>query len=257
MLASYAERKVSTGGVIPPLHRHLVWLKAPPLTMASAAAGAAARARGYTGTKIAAVAKNYAKHKVEMGGTPTRLERPAVFLKPNSCVIAPGQSIVKPRMVKELHHEVELGVVIGSRAKRVAAADWRRYVSGYVLGLDMTARDLQAEAKKEGMPWTLGKCWDTFAALSSVIDASAVPDPHALELYLYVDSEQRQRGSTGEMLHKIPELIEFITGVMTLEPGDVILTGTPEGIGPVEPGQTIKAGITGIVEVSFPVEAEK
>jgi 2-keto-4-pentenoate hydratase/2-oxohepta-3-ene-1,7-dioic acid hydratase in catechol pathway len=232
-------------------------MAAASASAAARSAAAAVRSGAYTGTKIVAVAKNYAKHKVEMGGTPARLERPAVFLKPNSSVIAPGQSIIKPRLVKELHHEVELGVVIGARAKRVAAADWRRYVSGYVLGLDMTARDLQAEAKRDGMPWTLGKCWDTFAALSSTIDAAAVPDPHALELYLYVDGQPRQRGSTGEMLHKIPELLEFISSVMTLEPGDVILTGTPDGIGAVEPGQVIKAGITGLVEVSFPVEAER
>jgi acylpyruvate hydrolase len=209
----------------------------------------------YAGSKIVAVAKNYAKHKVEMGGTAARLEQPAVFLKPNSSVIHPGSPIVKPAVVRELHYEVELGVVISQRATRVVAADWRRYVGGYLLGLDMTARDLQAKAKKEGMPWTQAKCYDTFTPLSSIFHAGGVADPHALELYLRVDGAERQRGSTGDMLHKIPELLEFISGVMTLEPGDLILTGTPDGVGPVEVGQTITAGITGLVEMAFPVVA--
>jgi len=117
----------------------------------------------------------------------------------------------------------------------------------------MTARDLQAQAKKEGLPWTLGKCWDTFSPLSATIPQASIPDPHSVELWLKVDGVERQRGSTGDMLAKIPELIAEISAVMTLEKGDVILTGTPEGVGPVDVGQTITCGITGVVEMSFPV----
>ena len=208
-------------------------------------------------TKVVAVAKNYAAHAVEMGGSGARAAAPLFFLKPASSVIRPGGSVVKPRAVSELHHEVELGVVIGTRCRRAAARDWRRFVSGYVVALDMTARDLQAAAKAAGQPWTAGKCWDTFSALSEVLPPSAVGDPHALELWLAVDGVQRQRGSTSGMLHRIPELLEAISAVMTLEPGDVILTGTPEGVGPVEPGSIITAGITGLVEVAFPVGAEE
>ena len=105
----------------------------------------------YAGTKIVAVAKNYAKHKVEMGGTPEKLSRPAVFLKPNSSVIREGTPIVRPRGVDVLHHEVELGVVISKRCRRVPAGAWRSVVGGYCVGLDMTARDLQAAAKAGGM----------------------------------------------------------------------------------------------------------
>ena len=153
-----------------------------------------------------------------------------------------------------LHYEVELGVVIGKRCKSMpATAHWKAFVSGYCVALDMTARDEQAAAKADGMPWTRGKCWDTFCPLSAIIPASAVPDAHALELYLSIDGRERQRGSTSLMLHNIPEIIAAVSDVMTLEPGDLILTGTPEGIGPVEPGQTIVAGIKGLVEVSFPV----
>ena len=211
----------------------------------------------YAGSKIVAVAKNYAKHKVEMGGTPERLDAPAFFLKPNSSVISVGQSIVRPAGVAELHHEVELGVVIAHPCRRIRAADWRKYVRGYVLGLDMTARDLQAKAKAAGMPWTQAKCYDTFTPLSDIVDASVIDDPHAVELYLSIDGVDKQRGSTGGMLHKIPELMEYISGVMTLQAGDVILTGTPEGVGPVSPGSTITAGISGVIEVQFPVVEEK
>lgn len=215
--------------------------------------------RWYSGSKILAIGKNYAKHKVEMGGTPERLETPLFFLKPNSSVIrcSAGATIIRPRAVKDLHHEVELGVVIGRRARHVRPESWREFVSGYCLGLDMTARDLQAAAKKAGAPWTQAKCYDTFTPLSAEIDAASVADPHALELYLSVDGVERQQGSTGAMLHKIPDLIAFTSSVMTLEPGDVILTGTPEGVGPVEPGQTIRAGITGLVEVEVGVKQEE
>ena len=210
----------------------------------------------YWGTKVVAVAKNYGAHKVEMGGTPERAAAPAIFLKPNSSVIGPGGTIVKPSNVRELHFEVELGVVIGRRATRVAAADWRSAVAGYVLGLDMTARDVQGRAKLAGLPWTEAKCRDTFTPLSRVLPVAAVPDPAALELWLRVDGVERQRGRTSDMLHSVPELVEFVSGVMTLEPGDVILTGTPAGVGAVEPGSTITCGITGLVEEAWPVVAE-
>ena len=155
-----------------------------------------------------------------MGGSPKRLERPALFLKPNSSVIFPGASIVRPRGIGALHHEVELGVIIGRRCKNVpATADWKSLVSGYCLALDMTARDQQAAAKAEGLPWTRGKCYDTFCPLSAIIPASKIPDAHALELYLSVDGQERQRASTGGMLHTIPELISAITDIMTLEEG--------------------------------------
>jgi len=211
----------------------------------SAAVGAAlARAR-YSGTKLVAIGKNYAKHKVEMGGTAERLEQPLFFLKPNSSVIPDGAPIVRPKAVTDLHHEVELGVVIGKRAKSVPAAEAMSYVSGYLLALDMTARDLQAKAKAAGSPWTQSKCYDTFTPLSDIVPASAVADPHALDLTLAIDGVVKQNGNTRDMLHKIPDLIAFTSTVMTLEPGDVILTGTPEGVGPVLPGQTITATLGG------------
>ncbi len=204
-------------------------------------------------SKIIAVAKNYAAHAREMGGSGHKAASPAFFLKPASSIIHVGSSIQRPSSVSELHFEVELGVVLGERCSHAAAGDWRRYVAGYCLGLDMTARCLQAAAKKAGLPWTRAKCFDSFTPLSHVVSAELVQDPHALELWLAVDGVQKQRGSTGDMLATVPELLADISRVMTLEAGDVILTGTPEGVGAVLPGQTITAGITGLLEVAFPV----
>jgi acylpyruvate hydrolase len=209
----------------------------------------------FTGNKVVAIAKNYAKHALEMGGTGVKRERPSFFVKPRSTVISPGTPIIKPALCKNLHHEVELGVVISRKCTGAKAGEWASYVKGYCLGLDMTARDLQDQCKKEGMPWTFGKCWDTFTPLSHVIPASAFPEPHSVELWLKVDGVEKQRGTTGDMLAKIPELIAEVSAVMTLEEGDVILTGTPEGVGPVQVGETITCGITGHVEMSFKVVA--
>ena len=205
--------------------------------------------------KIVAVAKNYAAHALEMGGSAAKAPRPTFFLKPASSVIYQGRPILRPARCADLHHEVELGVVISRRCSAAAASEWRSFVGGYCVALDMTARDLQAQAKAAGQPWTLGKCWDTFTPLGPTIAAQAfAEDPHAVELWLAVDGVQRQRGSTAGMLARIPELLAEISAVMTLEAGDVILTGTPEGVGPVAPGQVITAGITGHTEVSFRVE---
>ena len=203
--------------------------------------------------KIVAVAKNYAKHQAEMGSAVGRLSRPAFFLKPASSVVYVGAPIVRPARVRELHHEVELGVVISRRCSNAAAEDWRSFVRGYVLALDMTARELQAAAKKDGMPWTVSKCFDSFTPLSSEITVDSISDPHAVELWLSVDGIERQRGRTADMLAKIPEILAEVSYCMTLDEGDIILTGTPEGVGAVEPGQVITAGITGIAEMRFPV----
>lgn len=202
---------------------------------------------------IVAVAKNYAKHKIEMGGTPDKLSTPAFFLKPASSILRVPHPIVRPSRVKSLHYEVELAVVVSRRCARADAADWRSYVRGYALALDMTARDLQDAAKKASLPWTAAKGFDTFCPLGDEISAEKVADPHALELWLRVDGVERQRGSTGDMLARIPELLAEVSAVMTLEAGDIILTGTPEGVGEVLPGQRIDAGITGITSFAFNV----
>ena len=157
-----------------------------------------------------------------------------------------------PSKCTEIHYEVELGIVIGKDGKNISETSAMSYVGGYTLALDMTARSIQSEAKKKGHPWSVAKGYDTFCPVSGFIEADKI----ALEdckLWLKVNGEMKQNGSTKDMIYSVPQLISYISGIFTLEAGDVIITGTPEGVGPVKPGQTVTAGIEGVVEITFPV----
>lgn len=203
------------------------------------------------GTKIVAVGRNYAAHAKELGNAVPK--EPVLFMKPTTSYLANGGTIEVPHPLQSLDHEVELAVVIGRKARDVPEATAMDFVGGYALSLDMTAREIQASAKSAGLPWTVAKGQDTFTPISSILSLSMVPDPHNLELWLKVDGEYRQKGSTGDMMFKIPFLISHISSIMTLLEGDVILTGTPQGVGPVKVGQKIEAGITGLLDVHFEV----
>ena len=159
--------------------------------------------------------------------------------------------------MKDLHYEVELGVVIGKDGKNIQESTAMEYVGGYALALDMTARDIQGVAKKKGHPWTVAKGFDTFCPVSKFIDKGVIDSLSDTKLWLKVDGEIKQNGSTSDMIFSVPYLISYISRIFTLEAGDVILTGTPEGVGPVKPGQTITAGIEGVVEMNFPVVQRK
>ncbi|EAZ27366.1 hypothetical protein OsJ_11310 [Oryza sativa Japonica Group] len=225
--------------------------------MAAAAAAAAQRLLAAS-TKIIGVGRNYVAHAKELGNPVPK--EPLLFLKPTSSFLhagVAGAAIEVPGPVESLHHEVELAVVLSQRARDVPEASAMDFVGGYALALDMTAREFQSAAKSAGLPWTLCKAQDTFTPISAVIPKSAVANPNDLELWLKVDDELRQKGSTSDMIFKIPSLISYIISIMTLMEGDVILTGTPEGVGPVRPGQKIKAGITGLVDVEFDVQKRK
>lgn len=152
----------------------------------------------------------------------------------------------------ELHYEVELGVVIGKEGRDIPQSLAMSHVAGYALALDMTARNLQNEAKKKGHPWSVAKGYDTFCPVSQFIPGEAV-DPENCTLWLKVDGEEKQRGSTKNMIFPIPHLLSFISSIFTLEPGDLILTGTPEGVGSVSPGQTLTAGLDNLIDMTFPV----
>ncbi|ESR32764.1 putative acylpyruvase FAHD1 [Citrus sinensis] len=207
------------------------------------------------GTKIVAVGRNYAAHAKELGNAVPK--EPVLFLKPTSSYLGNGGTIEVPHPLDSLHHEVELAVVIGQKARDVPETTAMDYVGGYAVALDMTAREIQSSAKSAGLPWTVAKGQDTFTPISSVLPKSAVPDPHNLELWLKVDGEIRQKGSTKDMIFKIPYLISHISSIMTLFEGDVILTGTPQGVGPVKVGQKITAGITGLLDVNFDIEKRR
>ncbi len=157
-----------------------------------------------------------------------------------------------PSRCTEVHYEVELGVVIGTGGKNIPESSALSHIGGYTLALDMTAREIQSEAKKKGHPWSVAKGYDTFCPVSSFIEKEKIvlEDCH---LWLKVDGEMKQNGSTKNMIYSVPYLISYISAIFTLEPGDVIITGTPEGVGPVKPGQTLTAGIEGVLEMTFPV----
>jgi acylpyruvate hydrolase len=183
------------------------------------------------------------------GDTP---KEPTIFLKPTTSYLEEGAPIVLPSpSVGEIQHELELGLVIGKRCTNISENDALDAVAGYTLALDLTAREVQLTAKEAGMPWTVSKGYDCFCPVSRYIPKNAVADPQQLAIWMSVNGTDRHRGNTKDMIHSIPRLVAWISSVMTLEPGDLILTGTPEGVGPLVPGDTIKAGITGVVEMQF------
>lgn len=203
--------------------------------------------------KVLCIGKNYVAHAIEMGGTGT--DEPVVFLKPSTALVPDGGEIVIPRQSADVHHEVELVAVVGEGGKDIAEADALGHVAGYAVGLDMTARDLQSDAKKGGKPWSVAKGFDTFAPLGALVPAAEVPDPQAVEIALAIDGETRQRGSTGLMIFSVARIVSFLSSVFTLEPGDLIYTGTPEGVGPVRPGETLVATATGLPTLTVTVRA--
>lgn len=204
------------------------------------------------GTKIIAVGRNYAAHAKELGNAVPK--EPVLFLKPTSSYLQNGGTIEIPPPLESLDHEVELAVVISQKARDVAETEAMDYVGGYALALDMTAREIQSSAKSAGLPWTVAKGQDTFTPISAVLPKSMIKDPDNLDLWLKVDDELRQKGSTRDMIFKIPFLISHISSIMTLVEGDVILTGTPPGVGPVRANQKITAGIAGFIDVHFDVQ---
>ncbi|KAJ3171752.1 hypothetical protein HDU87_008294 [Geranomyces variabilis] len=193
------------------------------------------------GKKIVCVGRNYAAHASELGN-PIPIKAPLLFLKPSTSFLVPPKPFALPAP-HVVHHEIELGVVIGKTASNVTAANAASYIGGYCLALDMTARDIQDSAKKSRGPWTLAKGLDGFLPVSSFLPKEAVKDPHNLRLFLKLDGNIVQDGSTKDMIFSIPRLIGYISKLMSLERGDVILTGTPAGVGPVQVGQVMEGAL--------------
>ena len=178
-------------------------------------------------------------------------DSPVVFLKPPSSIIPSGGQIVIPPASNDVHHEVELVVEIGAQCKNVPLEGAMSVVRAYAVGLDMTARDLQSTAKKKGLPWSVAKGFDTFAPLGPLVAADGI-DPGNLDIRLEINGTVRQQGNTSLMIYPLPALIAYVSTVFTLMPGDVLYTGTPEGVGPISPGDRLVGTITGLppLEVS-------
>ena len=200
-------------------------------------------------TKIIAVARNYRAHADEMNADVP--ERPNFFLKPPSALVAHGGEVVLPRASARVEYEVELAVIMGSRVRSITPESVKGALLGYTIMVDVTARDIQAGAKKAGMPWTIAKGFDTFAPMGPRIVAPDALDPSNLGIWLNVNGGPRQRGNTSQMIFSIEDLVSYISTIMTLEPMDVIATGTPSGVGPMQEGDVIEAGIERIGVLRF------
>lgn len=207
-------------------------------------------------SKILCVGANYADHIAEMNpGKPVELPKePVLFMKPPSAIIHDGENIIFPDVDSEMHHEVELIVVIGKNGRNIKAEDAEQYVLGYGVGLDMTLRDIQAEAKKKGRPWTIAKGFDTSAVLSEVVLKDEINNVNDVPLRLFINESLRQEGRTSNMIFKVSDIIAYLSKFFTLCRGDVIYTGTPKGVGPVQAGDRLRAVLGEYVEVSVSVK---
>lgn len=195
---------------------------------------------------------NYVSHIKETGWeTP---ELPALFIKPETTLAGPGDAIIFPKAGKNIHYEAELVVVIGRTARRVSEAQALDYVLGYTCGNDVSDRVIQAKEMKFGCLFA-GKAFDTFAPIGPVIRTDI--EPSNLEIIGRLNGEEKQRGSTSDLLFSVPYLVSYLSSFMTLQPGDIIMTGTPSGVGPIQPGDTFEVEIEGIGTLSNPVVAEQ
>jgi 2-keto-4-pentenoate hydratase/2-oxohepta-3-ene-1,7-dioic acid hydratase in catechol pathway len=202
--------------------------------------------------KIVCIGRNYAEHIKELGNqTP---DKPVIFIKPASSLVSSGGTVVIPGYSDDCHHEIELAVLIGKTAKDVTAEEALDHVSGYAVALDLTLRDVQGEQKAKGLPWEIAKAFDTSCPLSDFVPASQVDDPQNLQLKLNISGEVRQNGNTRDMMRSIAELIAATSAYFTLEEGDVLLTGTPSGVGRIVSGDRLEALIEQVGTLSVSVE---
>lgn len=231
----------------------------PPTAASVAVAGEDAR---FPVRRIYCVGRNYAKHAREMGADPAR-EPPFFFSKPADAVVdasaGQGACVPYPPLTENLHHEVELAVALDKGGVDIDPADALEHVFGYAVSLDLTRRDLQAEAKKQGRPWDMSKGFDHSAPIAALHRATEVGNPDRGRIWLQVDDELRQDADLSELIWPVRDVISILSRSVTLAPGDLILTGTPAGVGPIGPGQTLRGGIEGLgdLEVTITERAPK
>ncbi|MGE6211613.1 fumarylacetoacetate hydrolase family protein [Comamonas aquatica] len=207
--------------------------------------------------RIYCVGRNYAEHAKEMGFTGR--EAPFFFMKPADAVVAPtGEAPVQmpyPSLTSNLHHEIELVVAIGKGGKNIPASEAFAHIWGYAVGLDMTRRDLQNEMKKQGRPWCIGKAFEYSAPIGPVTPAAQAGDIEQADIWLQVNGQDRQRSQIGQLIWNIAETIEHLSQAWELQPGDLIMTGTPEGVGAVQVGDLLEGGITGLTPLRVSITA--
>lgn len=193
--------------------------------------------------KLLCIGRNYADHAAEIKREVP--DEPMVFLKPATAVIRNGGTVCLPPQSRNVHHEVELVAVIGTQGRNISREAALDHVTAYAVGLDMTARDLQDRAKEKRHPWSVAKGFDTFAPLGPLTSAERFGDPQDTTLQLRRNGEVRQEASTQDMMFSVAALIHYCSQVFTLRPGDLLYTGTPSGVGPVEEGDVLEATVSG------------
>ena len=205
--------------------------------------------------RIYCVGRNYEEHAKEMGFTGR--EPPFFFMKPADAVVvvAAGEtgSIPYPSLTKNLHHEIELVVAIGTGGKNIRAADAHRHIFGYAVGLDMTRRDLQNDMKKQGRPWCIGKAFDDSAPIGPITPVAMAGDVNHAEIYVQVNGQDRQRSNISRLIWNIGETIEHLSAAWALQPGDLIYTGTPEGVAAVVAGDVMVGAVAGLGQLKVNV----
>ena len=195
--------------------------------------------------RIFCVGRNYAAHVREMGGNPER-EAPFFFTKPADAVVTGGADMPYPPMTESLHHEMELVVAIGQGGAGIATETALRHAWGYAAGLDMTRRDLQAEAKQAGRPWDMAKGFDHSAPIGEIVPASRLPDPTRGRIALRVNGKVRQESDLSQMIWSVAETISYLSRFVHLAPGDLIFTGTPDGVAAVSRGDVLEGEVAGV-----------
>ena len=187
--------------------------------------------------KVVCVGRNYAAHAMEMGSAVP--EAPMLFIKPATALVDFSQPLMLPGFSQDVHHEVELAVLIGQSLSRVDASAVTTAIAGFAVAVDLTARDIQAGLKKKGHPWEISKGFDGACPLSAFVAADTFSDLQNIDLSISVNGAPRQAGNTRDMVFAVTELVAFMSTYFTLVPGDLILTGTPEGVGPIAPGDRL------------------
>lgn len=202
--------------------------------------------------RIYCVGQNYSAHAREMGGDPDR-DPPFYFTKPADAVIASGSSVPYPPRTNNLHHEIELVVAIGKGGSNIAVNEAESHVFGYAVGIDLTRRDLQLEAKRLGRPWDTAKAFDGSAPVSAIQTVAKVGHPSSGRIWLHVNRELRQEGDLEQLIWSVPEALAELSTLFRLAPGDLLFTGTPAGVGPVAPGDKLAGGIDGVGEIHLEI----
>ena len=202
--------------------------------------------------RIFCVGQNYADHVAEMGGDP-KADPPIFFMKPNSAIVSSGATIPYPPATENLHHEVELVVVLERGGSDIAEAGALGHVYGYAVGNDLTRRDIQAAMKAKGAPWDMAKGFDKSAIVGLVHPVAEVGHPSAGAVTCTVDGDVKQNGDLKQMIWSVPEIIATLSKLVTFEAGDIIMTGTPAGVGPIAAGQTCVCEIEGLTSASVTI----